>query len=85
MYALVTYFLFVQNLHCIVLVCSTVLHQHHASEGASAQSFNSVKVIESRCALKETIKQAGFRLNTSQNKVTVTESHACGGCKPAEL
>lgn len=48
-----TYFLFVQDFHCVELVCFFMFHKHNSSEWASAQSLEPIKVIQARCALKK--------------------------------
>lgn len=46
-----TYFLFVQDLHGVELVCLFVFDEHDSSERAGAQSLEPLEVVQARCAL----------------------------------
>lgn len=48
-----TYFLFVQDLHGVELICFFMFDEHDSPERASAQSLEPVKVIQAGCALRK--------------------------------
>lgn len=50
-----TYFLFVQDLHGVELVCSFMFDEHNSPERASAQSLKPIKVVQASCALRKHI------------------------------
>lgn len=51
-----TYFLFVQDLHGVELVCFFMFDQHNSAERASAQSLEPIKIIQACCALRKHVQ-----------------------------
>lgn len=54
-FKLYTYFLFVQDLHGVELVCSFMLDEQYSPKWAGTQSLEPIEVIQACCALRKHI------------------------------